>query len=40
MFISLGNTVKLVEITRREIRVLSILSRIEIKVQRINKIQS
>jgi hypothetical protein len=38
--ISLGNTLELVEITRREIRVLSVLSRIDIKRQRINKIQS
>jgi hypothetical protein len=40
MFTSLGNIVKLMEITRGEIKVLSILSRIKIKVQRINKIQS
>ena len=39
-FTSLGNTVELVEIARGEIKVLSVLSRIEIEVQKINKILS
>ena len=36
-FTSLGNTVELVEIARGEIRVLSVLSKIKMEVQRINK---
>jgi hypothetical protein len=39
-FISLENTVELVEIARREIGVLGVLSRINIEVPKINGMQS
>jgi len=39
-FTSLGSTVELVEIAREEIGVLSVLSGIEMKVQKMNEMQS
>jgi hypothetical protein len=39
-FISLENTVELIEIARREIGVLSVLSKINIEVLKINGMQS